>query len=373
MKTLLKISAVSLLVMTCNSAHAYDQIIRPYQSVRSSGMGGTFETTGLYDQNFFGNPARATANPVWRVTLLDPMVETDTSAISHVSAVTGSGNTVQKIAETAGSDNHLRIQTTMPAYYLPVNDDVDRKWAFAVALITSEQIDFGLSNNFEVDTQAFIDIGPAVTYAHTFLDDDSLSIGVTGHFIYRLSSRSPYTIADLLRGTSFSPSQVGGEGTNLDFDLGVMKKLPWTPLNCDISVGGAVDSVLGGTFGGTLVHPVNAPNSPTPMYRSFGGGVSIHRDTLFFLRDAVAALETSDIGTRNEYGSFYRTLHMGMEARFASIFLGRVGINQGYFAAGVGIDLSVLTIEAATYGEELGLNTGDMQDRRYALRVALQL
>ena len=45
------------------SAHALDQIIRPYQSVRSAGMGGVRITTGLYDENFFNNPARVTANP----------------------------------------------------------------------------------------------------------------------------------------------------------------------------------------------------------------------------------------------------------------------------------------------------------------------
>jgi hypothetical protein len=375
MKKHFKILALSFSVLSiATSGVAYDQIVRPYQSVRSSGMGGVFETTGLYDQNFFGNPARVTANPVWRVTLFDPMVETDTSAISHVSAVTSSGNTVQKIASTAGSDNHLRLQTTMPAYYLPTNDDAGRKWAIAVALITSEQIDFGLRNNYEIDTQAYVDIGPAVTYGHTFLDDDSLSIGVTGHFIYRLTSRTPYTINDLLRGVSFAPNSVGSEGTDVDFDLGVTKKLShWTPAGCDITLAAALDSVLGGKFNGTILHPTNAPNRPVPMYRAFGTGVSIHRDWLGFLRDPVVAVEASDIGTRNQNGSFYRTLHLGGETRLIGVLLGRIGINQGYFAAGVGVDLKLLTIDAATYGEELGLNAGDMQDRRYALRVALQL
>jgi hypothetical protein len=352
-------------------AFSYDQIIRPFQDVRTSGMGGVFETTGLYDQNFFGNPARVCANPSWRVTILDPSIETDTSAISHVSAVTSSGNTVQKIAETSGSDNHLRLQTTMPGYFLPVS--MSRKWALGIALITSEQLDFGLRNNYEVDTQAFIDIGPAITFGRTFLEDDSLAVGVTGHFAYRLSSRSPYTVLDLLNGTSFSPKDVGGEGTDIDFDIGATKKLNWHPADMDLEVALAVDDVLGGRYNGTLLHPVNAPNRPQFAYRGFGGGISVHRNDVFFLHDPVIALEASDIGTRNQYGSFYRTLHLGGETRLIGVLLARLGLNQGYFTAGVGIDLRVLTIDVATYGEELGLNAGDMQDRRYALRVALQL
>lgn len=370
MKKLLLVSI--FFVLATRSTFGFDQIVRPYQSVRSSGMGGVYETTGLYDQNFFGNPARVTANPSWRITLFDPMVETDNSAISHVSAVTSSGDTVRKVAETAGSDNHLRLQTTMPAYYLPVSQS--RKWAIAVALITSEQLDFGLENNFQTDTQSDIDVGPAVTFGHTFLDDDSLSVGVTGHFVYRLTSKTPFTVADFLNGTSFSPKNTGGEGTLIDFDLGVTKRLShWHPLDLDIDLALSVDNILGGKFSHGSFHPVNAPNAPNSYGTAFGGGVSVHRASLVALRDVVVALEASDVGPRNRNGSIFRTIHMGGETRVIGILLPRIGINQGYFAAGLGVDLKFVTIDAATYGEELGLNTGDMQDRRYALRLAFQL
>lgn len=376
MKTIKKIFPllplfIALSALTTTSSFAYDEITREYQSVRTSGMGGVFETTGFYDQNFFGNPARVTANPTWRLTLLDPMVETDTSAISHVSALTSSGNTVQKVASTAGSDNHLRLQTTMPAYYLPPSQS--RRWAIAAGFITSSELNFGLRNNYEVDDQAIIDIGPALTYGYEFLDDRSLSVGATGHFIYRVESKSPYTIADLLQGTSFSPSTSGAQGTGIDFDLGATKKLTeWQPFGCDVSVGMAIDNVMGGKFNGTVFHPLSTTNRPDPANRSFGGGFSVHRDSLFLMHDPTLALETSDIGN-NTNGSFYRTIHLGGETRVIGVLLVRAGVNQGYATFGLGLDLKVVTIDAATYGEELGLNDGDMQDRRYALRVALQL
>jgi hypothetical protein len=368
----LRLALVISIACMSTQAFAYELIVRPYESVRTSGMGGVFETTGLYDQNFFGNPARVCANPTWRFTIFDVMAETDTSAISHVSSISGSGNTVQKIAETAGSDNHLRLQTTMPAWYLPPS--MSRKWGMAIALITSTQVDFGLRNNYEVDDQAYVDVGPALTYGHTFLEDDSLAVGVTGHLGYRMNTSSPITIQGLLNGQSFSPRVTGGEGTMIDADIGVTKRLSdFHPWKLDFDLAFAVDNVANGKFSGTLIHPLNAPNQATNMYRAFGGGVAVHRESLGIFSDTVVALEASDIGTRNQNGSFYRTLHLGGETHLTHLLIGRLGLNQGYFAAGVGLDLKLITIDASTYGEELGLNAGDMQDRRYAVRVALQL
>jgi len=46
------IIAAAVLSISMRS-EAVDQITRPYQSVRSAGMGGVRITTGLYDENFF--------------------------------------------------------------------------------------------------------------------------------------------------------------------------------------------------------------------------------------------------------------------------------------------------------------------------------
>ena len=370
-----RIAMILIAASATSQAFAYEQIVRPYQSVRTSGMGGVFETTGLYDQNFFGNPARVCANPTWRLTLLDISAEADTTAISNTGTISnvikGSGNIVQDAASTAGSNNHARIQTVMPAWYLPPS--MSHKWGLGIALITSTQADLGLRNNYSIDDQAYVDIGPAITFGRTFLEDDSLAVGITGHFVDRLNTTSPVSISNLLSGFSFSPTTSGGSGVMIDADVGVTKRLShWHPWGLDVELAFALDNVANGNFSqGALF--LKAPNQAQSMYRSYGGGISFHRESIGILRDPVLAVETSDIGTRNANGSFYRTLHMGAETRLISILLGRVGINQGYLTAGVGLDLRLLQIDFATYGEELGLNAGDMQDRRYAIRVGLQL
>src|SRR5687767_6818884 len=109
------IAAMSLL----DTASANDSIIRPYMSARSLSMGGVRLTTGLYDDNFFGNPARVTANPKWKVELFNFLAETSSSTLGTVSDLTGSGDMLEKIADTSGDNNHGRIQTSFPGFYFP--------------------------------------------------------------------------------------------------------------------------------------------------------------------------------------------------------------------------------------------------------------
>jgi hypothetical protein len=44
----------------------------------------------------------------------------------------------------------------------------------------------------------------------------------------------------------------------------------------------------------------------------------------------------------------------------------RVGVSQGYFAGGVGIDLWIAKLDLATYAEEVGVFGGQDNNRRYA-------
>src|SRR5271169_3114507 len=123
MKLSTRLTTTFLTLSLISVAQADDQIIRQYESVRDMGMGGLKITTGLYDDNFFGNPARATANPTWRFTIFDPSVMVDNHLVANLNSFVGSGgDTIQKVADTAGENNHARIQTTMPAWYLPPSD-----------------------------------------------------------------------------------------------------------------------------------------------------------------------------------------------------------------------------------------------------------
>ncbi len=372
--------AVSALLLTLPAfqASAQDQIIRPYQSVRAEGMGNVSYTTGLYDQNFFSNPARVVDNPEWRLTLLDAMVEVSSPVPSTVgSLVHGGSDFYRDVGNQAGDNYHARIQTTFPALYIPPGEN--GKWGFAAAIVTSTQSDVNLRRSFNIEPTAITDIGPVLTIGRRFLEDDSLSFGTTLHLDYRLSSNTGFTFIDLIQGKSLAPSKTGGQGSEFDFDLGAEYKLKhWTPGGVQFSGALAVDQVLGGKFSNIGFKPIkdssgnpSPANLPTPQPRTFNLGVGALKPTMGILRETSLALEFTDFGA-NTNGSIFRTIHLGGETHLKFLAV-RGGINQGYLCGGLGLDFKFIQIDASTYGEELSLNSGGYEDRRYALRLAFQI
>jgi hypothetical protein len=365
------LSASFATLLACPSAQALDQIIRPLQSIRAGGMGGVRLTTGLYDENFFNNPARVTANPKFRFSILDVMAEGNSNLPSTISNITGSGDLLTKIGSGAGSNNHVRVQTTFPGIYIPTGDD--GKWAFAFAIISSTQADIDLRQSFSVSPQAISDIGPAFTVGRKLLDDNALSVGATSHLTYRLASDQNYTFVDLIRGRSLSPLQTGGQGTGLDFDLGATYRLPLlTDSPFKFNVAASIGNLLGGTYANIGFRPIaSMVLLPPAQPRTYGFGGSATRESWWKLTDTTFALEFTDIGN-NPDGGFFRLVHLGAETHL-SVFAFRAGVNQGYLTAGMGIDLRFVTLELATYGEEMSLNPGGLEDRRYALKLAFQI
>jgi hypothetical protein len=352
-------------------AHALDQIIRPYWSARSAGMGGVRMTTGMYEENFFNNPARVTANPKFRLTLFDVGLEGNSNLPNTISNLTSSGDLLTKIGSTAGDNNHIRLQTTFPSIFFPTGED--GKWAFAFGLTTSTQADVGIRQSFQLSPQAVSDIGATFTVGRKLLADNSLSVGMNSHFMYRLASDQSYTFVDLIKGRSLSPLQTGGQGAGVDFDLGSTYELPigqGSPFR--YSVGASLNNVLGGRFSNINLRPVSSiVLLPIEQPRTLGFGFSARRESWWKLTNTTFALEFTDLGN-NANGSLFRTIHLGGETHW-SVLAFRAGLNQGYWALGLGVDFRYVTLDLATYGEEMSLNTGGSEDRRYALRLAFQI
>ncbi|MBU6375973.1 MAG: hypothetical protein KGQ59_08265 [Bdellovibrionales bacterium] len=369
-KNLLWKSALALLLLNAG-AQASDQIIKPLQTVRSSGMGGLKLTTGLYEDNFFGNPARVLANPKWKVTIFDPTIETSRSTITNVSDVaSSSGDSLAAIGDTAGNNNHGRIQLSTLSFYIPKGEG---RWALAVApLLTQIQFDVMLRNSYQISPVAIADIGPALTYGRTFFEDERLSIGVTPHVTARMATTSEFTLPDLISGKSLKPGESGGAGAHFDVDFGSTYRLPLQLASFNFDAAFAVNNVLGGKYQNLKTIKIGSANTPPPAQpRSFGLGIAGIREEWGKFRNTVFGLEVQDLGN-NKNGSLFRTLHLGGETNWRRLAV-RAGLNQGYWTAGVGFDLWVLNFDVCSYGEELSLNTGGYEDRRYALRIALQI
>lgn len=353
------------------SAQALDGIVRPFQGIRSLGMGNVRYTTGLYEENFYGNPARVTDNPSWRFQLPDPMIEVSANTLSQVSEILGSDDVVATIADSAGKNNRLRIQTSFPGIYLP--GVFKSKWSVAAALLTSVQVDAILRRSFDVQPSLITDVGPSITVGRKLLRNDRLSIGVTTHVAYRLASPQALGFQNIIQGQSLAPNDLGQEGAHVDFSTGATYRFPFRISGWSLHSALAVNNMLGGRYdslGVRLIRTTNL-NPPIRQPRTYNVGFRGARERLWKFTDTSLAIEFTDIGN-NSNGSIFRLLHLGAETHWKRLAI-RAGLNQGYWSAGVGLDLSLLQLDFACYGEELGLNVGDFEDRRLALRIAFQL
>ncbi len=365
------ISLVSLFcaIIYIPSASALEQIIRPYQSVRSAGMGGVRITTGLYDENFFTNPARVMANPHTKFTVLEftPAELTPTTWTS-VSNLLQGVDALTAITQTAGSNLHDRIQIIFPAYYLAAHSQ--RKWALAIGIIGSVQLDAIIRQSYQLSLDAIADIGPAITYGRRFLKNSQLALGVTGHFAYRIGTTPTYNLLNYIQGTPPSTTTLTGDGAQIDFDLGSTYLFGnWGAYQ--ITGGAAIQNILGGTYSPSILTFLNTGRGPPTQNRSYGLGFSALRPKWGNFKNTLFAVEVTDV-LNNRDGSIFRLLHLGAETNWKSLTM-RAGINQGYFCAGFGLDVRYFTFNFATYGEEMGLNAGTLEDRRYTLNMGFHI
>ena len=352
-------------------ARTYDNIIRPYTSVRSTGMGGVTYTTGQFDENFFGNPAKTSDNPHWRLDIINLVLEVNSGSISNVGNLTKSGDTISNVASTAGTNNHVRIQTVIPAFYTP--HFFDARNSFAVGLVHSTQADIGLRKNMSLEPNVFTDIGPAVTFSRKFLHQETLAVGVTAHYVYRVATRGDFSTVDYIKGNDFkSVKDIAGQGADADADLGMRHNIHWEPKGWQLQDAFTINNVKGGKYdqklniiSGDLPLPVSQP-------RTYNAGIAARKSGFLGFTTTTAAFEVQDIGN-NSGGSVFRLLHVGGEFGLKDNLFLRAGVNQGYLTAGIGIDLPLLKIDLSTYGEEMSLNAGGQEDRRYALRFGLAI
>ena len=370
MKHTLNILMFSLLSMALSaSALAYSPILRDFHSVRTAGMGDIRYTVGEYEENFFANPARSTENPGNLLQLPQLSFETSSGTIGSISSLIKSGNGLQTFQDSVGKPLSARAQMVFPAFYKRHfwTDD----WSFGIGAFVSAQTIPVLSQSGSIDPTTAIAAGPVLNLSRRLLSEDRLSVGMNLRTEVRASSNSQFSVQEFLSGTNLSSAVTGGSGFGADFDLGASFRPHWTLGHFQYEIDVAVNNLLGGKYTNIGKPVASWKGDPFATKTAFSFGLSATKKNAWIFDTLVIAIETTDNGN-NTNGSFYRTLHLGSEAAW-KLFRLRTGLNQGYYTAGLGIDLLFLNLNFATYGEELGLNPGVMEDRRYALQLGFQI
>ncbi len=324
-------------------------------NVRALGMGDAF--LGLADDSsaLFYNPAGLA-----RVSGINLKLFSLRAGASGVEAY-------DKIKDLNGSDDEAYAEALKQLYGEHVWSGVGGSAAF-----TMPMLGFSVYNHLdalvqvhnpvypEIDTSVINDygyvLGIGLPLAPVF------HVGANFKYIKRTGARVPYgasVVADLDSDELYS--NVTGWGKGYGVDLGANFVIP-APLFS------AVFSGVWKNVGG-MSFKSDDPNANIPSEKNdMSLGLALNFDTpLLSIAPAVdfRYLNREDL-------QLSRKLNFGIEIGVPLLDI-RGGFHEGYYTAGLGVNLGLFQVDAATYGVELGAYPGQIEDRRYVLEVTMEL
>lgn len=208
------------------------------------------------------------------------------------------------------------------------------------------------------------------------------SWGITGKFVNRGYMNKRVTALDLAGGQELISKNDLAEGYTIDADLGVL----WTPeIHGDgffssalrmarPTFGAVVRNIAETGFGSNLklLNKEPGENVPEKMYRVFDLG-SRWEYPQAWIFGGRGVLDIRDIGHPDF--NWRKGLHLGLEFDWTvtSWWKGhyRVGLNQGFWTAGLSAELGIFNLDLVSYANDVGTRNTPIESRVYATRLNL--
>lgn len=323
-----------------------------YQGTRPLGMGGAYTAVADDAGALIYNPAGLARVPGFELDLVNLEAESSEGAASLVQDLqdlngSDTATATEVIRDHVGE--HFRVRAdTFPNVVMP-------GFGFGILAQATADGEFHSLVNPRVDLDARADTVGLVGLAHKFGPDKHLALGLTGKIARRQGAQTSFTAVDLAD-DQFEPfDNLDQVETDFAFDLGAMYS-PALPLSPTLGV--AALNLTDLDFGtlGTVPYQVNVGLSLNPP--KFGPlGLTLAADWV----DVTNQLPgDTDLRKRT---------NLGAELRLWKFLAVRGGLHQDYYTAGATVDLWVVKVDFATYGEELGAFGGQREDRRYIARI----
>lgn len=332
------------------SAAIDGKIYNTFHSVRAMGMGNAYISIVSDTDSLFYNPAGVARISGFNWTIADPWV--GASGVEAFKEVTN-------LQEDAGFESAVRNLYGDHVWLGAGAKSVFGIPYFAVGVYDHLSADLDINNPVypNLDIAATNDYGYMMGVGIPFIAGE---IGLVVKYIQRTGSRVPFGPSFV---ASLDPdtirSSIEKKGTGYGLDLGMNFRIP-----------GPLTMVVSGVWKnvGELSFRSDEGEAPPGEPNEISVGTALELDVpLLEVRPAIELkhLNREDIQLGNK-------IHLGLEISLPLIDL-RAGFHQGYYTAGVGLNLGILRVDAATWGVELGAYPGQREDRRYALQATLEL
>jgi len=358
--TYAKLSLCVVVVLLLASSVWAEQYRAFHKGVRPLGMGGAF-TAVANDQNAIDyNPAGLSRTEGFGLGILNPMVAASEDSYDLYNDFddidqNDTAEVTELLRKYVGDNFHVEVAADLYAGFRVGNAGV------MVAGVGRGYADMAIRNPTypELYITSNVDYGGQVGVGYELPMVPGLSLGVGVKALNRESIDEVYTAVDIAD-DDFEDTLKDDQkdGSDASFDLGMIWARDiegWTK----VSLGLAGINIKEMDFG-------EARDQKT----QYNAGVAFEQT--FFGFTLTEALDYHDM-TDNlaEDDSTEKKLHMGAELVFPMILAVRGGLSQGYYTAGATVDFKLIRFDVATYGEEMGVYSGQKENRRYVAQISM--
>lgn len=348
---MIKYLAVLLTISTCSISQGAE-LFETNQSVRALGMGNAYTTVVDDKDSLFYNPAGLSKIEGINWTFI---------------GIRAGANGIEAAQDANEARDETKLFDVIRRYY------GKNLWAglgakaaltlpgFAFAAYDSAEISAYLSNPAfpSLNLRVLNDYGFATGIGFSLLP--GVDVGFVANRITRFGSAFPIGVSTLgSLSNEELRNQISNQGTGYSGSFGVNFTLP-TPVKPTFSF-------VWKNIGQTTFTKDSGQRAPPVLLDEMVAGFGVLIDLPGI--DIRPSLDVKHINKWDEQAG--KKIHFGTEISLPFIDL-RGGIHQGYYTAGVGVDLEFLRVDAATYGVELGEYPGQLEDRRYVVEATLEL
>jgi hypothetical protein len=323
-------------------------------------MGGAYTAVGGDIDAIFYNPAGLNSM-TFRIEVINPLVEADETAIDAgqdiIDALDLNTDTerldeiTRIINENMGEPLHMRI-SLFP--FICYKD-------FAIGVLGQGVVDArlhnALSSSGAIEVNGGVEFGPVAGFS--FPLSEKLRMGISGKWIQRTWVDEIFT-AQQLAAENFEFEDFDTTDSDFSFDTGLLYSLPLLEdLNPVLGIALLDITDLDFAEGGKIPMRLNVGLSISPELELFSS----------FL----VALDYEDVTNAfPEDDSTWKRVHIGAEVGLLKnhLFL-RGGINQGYPAVGVDINIWLIKLGYAYYTEEVGAFSGQDGSSRHLVKLVI--
>lgn len=357
-------------------------IHQEYLSTRAAGMGNAFAAVADDHSTIFYNPANLAFRQDGHLRMFlrggaNPESQKLFNEIEDV-------NDVPEAQQPAAYSSLIESHYGDHFYYrIPTIGAIWVRPNWGIALIPADlSLDIGVHRQLgpSLNINLYQDTTLALAYGGKLKwlpKGHELAWGATAKSIHRIHLAESISAAQLSDGSEVFDTSYAGEGLTVDLDIG----LTWKPAIRGLFKHFKYMKPTFAIVGRNLVdygfkqnfHFIDKNSGePAKLQRRLDLGMKLDFPQ-WWVFEPKFAFDVRDIGHEN--WTFKKGWHAGLEAywRMYNWWKGHwaVGMNQGYWTAGLGARMLWFQLDVCSYGEEVGTKSVPLESRRYMLELAL--